>query len=434
MIREEYLDITGNDHCGAALLHIFEYLTSQKVESLEDPSIEPWVSITKKKLSEYIFGLFSERKIYESLLMLEQQGWIKTIAPKQVGDKCLYLLDADGISSAILPTEELHARKIADASTAKLPTNVGKIADAYKEVDISVDIQTKDIYPTPLLLENQTPTQPEHLRATAEETPNSAALCDSKYFAEEIGFSDEELQIDEDLARFLANVYRQSRGAKLDKLTTRASEALLRELEEKEQHVGAQTFRSAVKLFLADDAQWLKDNKWPIRSFLKQASRWIEKAEDLAPGRTQDEAPMVKPTHGTTQPPAAPSEGRLNADGNSSSALLQSVDRWNIFNPDGPCRKLLRVEVKAIEQAEKDPDYLECRDAVFETCAAINRMGRMGTPIDLPWLFLKSAGQPNWLGVYGGKYNWALEAERGRATGGDEDWAIELQKKLDAES
>ncbi len=90
LIREEYLSITGGDHCAAALLAIIEYWTNWKLDHIakrveefneagKDAAVierEPWLYKNTKSFQEDLMGLFGRNKVLGGLSKLRELGYV----------------------------------------------------------------------------------------------------------------------------------------------------------------------------------------------------------------------------------------------------------------------------------------------------------------------------------------------------------------------
>lgn len=96
-LREELLAAT-EDPCEAALLALFEYWTVCRMETQEDSL---WVPVSRPALADAMFGLYSERAIWDRLKSLVEKKFLEVKGAEGVGDKRSYLLLVDAVCEAV---------------------------------------------------------------------------------------------------------------------------------------------------------------------------------------------------------------------------------------------------------------------------------------------------------------------------------------------
>ena len=137
VIREDYLCITDNDHCQAALLAVMEYWTNWKLDEIErkvqkfegvgkDTSIierEPWIYKSIEQFMNDLMGLFGRTLVNRALIAARKAGFIRRRPNPQHGwDRTFqYLLDIEKIQQTISACEEKAAAAKADAAYEQTP-------------------------------------------------------------------------------------------------------------------------------------------------------------------------------------------------------------------------------------------------------------------------------------------------------------------------
>lgn len=124
IVRQHFVDICNGDHCGAAILAVFEFWTNCRRGSGEDDEIVR----TREEVEWAMTGLFSRTKISESLELLASQAGLGFITKRHgtLGKTNSYTLNVDRIHAA------LYSRP---KTTDSLPNSRPKTTDVETEND-----------------------------------------------------------------------------------------------------------------------------------------------------------------------------------------------------------------------------------------------------------------------------------------------------------
>jgi len=118
IIREDYLSMCDGNHCAAALLNVFEYWMTYKLDHRDQAQIENkiaaaggaalidddlWVYKTTDNLKDELLGLFADTKITIALTILKNKGFITTRNNPLYGwDRTLqYLFNTEAVQAAV---------------------------------------------------------------------------------------------------------------------------------------------------------------------------------------------------------------------------------------------------------------------------------------------------------------------------------------------
>lgn len=103
-IHEDYLRITGNDFCQAAILDVLEYWTGIEWAMIQksDAFRLPWIEVAIPKLHTEMYGMYSLRSIPECLREIEKAGFV-SVQRGHGGAVNKYLLNPLSLTWAIDP-------------------------------------------------------------------------------------------------------------------------------------------------------------------------------------------------------------------------------------------------------------------------------------------------------------------------------------------
>ncbi len=100
-IREDYMAITGDDPCAAAILHLFEFWTNAKLECIKSGE-QPWIEgRTAKDISDALFNLYNEKSVRQRIKKLKDLWFIDTRQPVKHRKTFDYLLAVESVQEAI---------------------------------------------------------------------------------------------------------------------------------------------------------------------------------------------------------------------------------------------------------------------------------------------------------------------------------------------
>lgn len=118
MIRDEYLFLTGEDACAAALLAVLENWTN----SLSKSRTGRWITRSHRLLSEDMLGLYSGKRIASAVKLLVERGYVlANVRPKSTSE---FRLDAVKINEALrgyVPYRDRLARDSSLQAKEELP-------------------------------------------------------------------------------------------------------------------------------------------------------------------------------------------------------------------------------------------------------------------------------------------------------------------------
>lgn len=122
---------------------------------------------------------------------------------------------------------------------------------------------------------------------------------------------------------FIQNAYRrENRRAKLPNLKVRSAEQTCDQLRRAESEWGSIDFRSAVRAYLHDQSDFLKEQCWPLMVFLSQVSRYVSQAAQSAPpARTASASSTAEPFE-VSSVPSSPENGSQGLKTQTSTSVL----------------------------------------------------------------------------------------------------------------
>lgn len=277
--------------------------------------------------------------------------------------------------------------------------------------DLSLPISDQNLQNLPeVSLETET------LESLTPTPPSPAALEEEKYFESQSTLN---LQLDESVDKFIANAYRQSRGAKITKAEIKR---YTDKIETTEESLSREEFRTQLWHFLNTPSKWLRENKWPIAAFLKDPLSYTAPVPAYRTSRDASPAPAVH----TTSSEVAP-----NAPVRSATSYLHYVDKWNTIIPEVPCGELPEFVVRQVEKTIQDPEFAAVFDEVIDKCAQIARVGLM--VVSFRWLCTSTKDGPTWQQLYMGKYDWATRSRGVQLSAGDQAMEAALREEREAE-
>lgn len=268
-IRRDYVDLFDGDHCAAVVLSILEFATdgeTRRMRLAEETGSDPWVKASVSSIFQDCMGLYSERSIADRLGWLKDAGFM-TVSSAGLGKVNRYLVNGDSVSGHLSMRKVLRRSdcKIADEETAP---SASPSASPYASPSAKT---------TPLYKEEELRTE----NIDKESSPTAS-------------FDASDLNLEDDIAEFLANSSRRMRGPKI-KLNRRQDERIIGKLHGFEQSLGRTEFRSAWLRYVA----WWLDNGKEVNDamayFLGSVPRWAE--DSNAPGQkhtaTTDPDPVL---------------------------------------------------------------------------------------------------------------------------------------------
>ncbi len=104
-VRKSYVTLL-KDHCAAALLSVFEYLTNGEIErskAAKNDALVPWVTATLSYMTECLVDLYSENSVRKALKALVDGGFLEVSASP--GEANLYRLDYQKLNQELTPTK-----------------------------------------------------------------------------------------------------------------------------------------------------------------------------------------------------------------------------------------------------------------------------------------------------------------------------------------
>ena len=208
-----------------------------------------------------------------------------------------------------------------------------------------------------------------------------------------------DLDLGDDVLVFVKNAYsRVNRQAKLDKLTTRQGEQLCEQLCRAEEMWGAADFRSGLISYLHRDNEWLRENHWPIRGFLKSVIDYIPQTATPA-------APAPRPA--LAEAPEVPNQ-RPTPSTQPAGSNRDFLARWNELVPERPVDPTLFTER---QQAYQDPIFQTRFD---EICGKFQELIKRGADLDYGDLFrkIKDTGVPFWKQALMNKLGWTVPGNK----------------------
>lgn len=402
VIRKNVITMLDGDVCAAAIFAYLEFETTVEIGRHERAAqpIEPWLQISMPSLHEHTVGLYSIRSLQERLDWLIGIGFLKE---SQVfsGSVKRYLFNVKDINTAI--SEKRHFRaplfgvrkktigktsdgnvgNFADESSAKNTDSTG--AYNNREVIHDTGVQTPEVpfsFPQKNEIQNQPPASPED--STLEPDPPRGG--DPSQFQHLD--PDVELYLQDPIDMYTSALYKRTRRGKLSNLAKKGQVQLVYSLQEKEREYGPEDFRLALNNFLATDSDWLRENKWPIKSFLKDVPRYLDKTH-----ATPRKLPVAKPIGALPTQETIPNATALQS---KLVPFPEYLLRWNAAVPEEMREKhwTQASPLAALFDAEGDPIFTDNFDLICERCVKYHKAGQLPGTFD--WLFGKSVGQWNW--------------------------------------
>jgi len=214
----------------------------------------------------------------------------------------------------------------------------------------------------------------------------------------------------DDFLMGLKLAYRNCRGAKLDNLKAKANahaeQQLAEAYEAYEEHSGA--LLAAVELYLSESSEFLRSKGWPIKVFLSQKQKYLDRVEDSNPRpaiKTPPAPRPVTPVQRTPPPLALPTpETVLEAKTAQRTGLPELAEAWNKRVPHATKVSSWLREWDALT---REPLIAENLDELLSKCDALavqreNPESRFTTAISFPWF------SKQWEKLLNGVYDWAL--------------------------
>ncbi len=428
-IRVDYYGITDGDHCAAAILSIFEYITSNTLEDMRSKNIpgEPWISISKQGLSDAMIDLFSERSILDAKQKLEAQNFIFCRNQEFTKGSCEYLLNYELVSEAIARYSASDASKIArrkfntyaskiarDTETprAKLRAPTAQnCAPPYKEVkhsyktleDLKTSPSTACIFPSET---GASPLDPTGASPLDPRPASETVFADAK--TTNVPSRDEEkvYDIGEGLGteNFILKAYKVNRGRKTTKTEIKHD---MRQIQEAITASGDAEFRTGLLKYLDRDDEWVRARHWPLWGFLKNPSSYTRGLVIASASATTTQAT------GTWKVSSQPAANVPEPIPEPLPTVEYYVQNWNQSISRMPCDELLPYQRDKAEKATRDPQFRAAWPKITKKCALIAGNQEFDV-ISFPWLFLPDTkvdfkgGYLNWQGVLDGKQNYQL--------------------------
>lgn len=130
----------------------------------------------------------------------------------------------------------------------------------------------------------------------------------------------EDFSLEDPIEVFCKHGYSRHGGIKL-KINGTGAERMIERLHAAEADAGQESFRRAFLRFLGDNSDWLRDNKWPINTFLKQWEQYD------SPGLTA--SPCVPES--VSQPATPPEPANASSAPEAQERPIGEVlfERWN---------------------------------------------------------------------------------------------------------
>ena len=225
-----------------------------------------------------------------------------------------------------------------------------------------------------------------------------------------------------EVIKFVQNTY--SRKCRV-RLTNTALKPLEESIRRAEEDLSKEEFRAALCQYLDTSDDWLRENKWPIRKFLKSPLDYLRAParpldstahSAIEPGSTGGEIRPIGEMTGTatrTSVPELTSGGISSPTGSTpvQPEYLTYVDKWNTLIPERAVGVLPSFTVDAIQPQIKNRDFALAFDTVVAKCRKLAAVKR--TEVSFLWLFSKTKDGPIWQQVYMGKYDWLMSPKGG---------------------
>lgn len=367
-IRKHYVDIADSDYCLAALLGTFEWWTANKMENNDlagRPEEAPWIEASIPEIHTSLVGLYSQRSIQSAINTLVNS---KVLDKKVVsGSTNQYLLDRD------LLQDFIDSKRVID-TTAKLLGDPSK-----NDTEIAVPPLAKTTDPSLLYKDFKT-----------EEEGNTNPP---------IGSQDvEDLDVEDAVEIFVKNVYSRSKTSprpQLDNLRSKDGQQIVESLRQAEANVGAVEFRSGLLDYLETSSDWNRENRWPIRGYLKRC----------------DTSKNVSSLPRKNSPSAPPSERRMPSTPPVSAAptvlgMPSVAVAWNTTVPAGaPVEIWTRELQQTVDMCCQTKDFLEeWIPKLFSKCRVLCAAEK-GKFITFEWAL------KNWTRVINGGCDWVLSRD-----------------------
>jgi len=231
--------------------------------------------------------------------------------------------------------------------------------------------------------------------------------------------SDSDLNLEDQTDTFLVNSWRRVRGVRL-KLNRKQDAHTVERCRVLDSTHGDGQFRRAALLYLADESDWLRQEKWPIYAFLSQVESWLDRAgSSPAPAASpEDNGGGGAVTHAEIAP-ASPA---------GSGGLPLAAAEWNRIVTAGP--PVERWTQRDRGMSPGDPDFLAVLPTILERCQKIHQaMGEESSWLTFRWLLKRKSPleAENWYKILNGEMAWAT-AKKKSTTGRDPEYQAYLDK------
>jgi len=426
--RQEYWIIANDDKFKAVLLAALEFFTNGRLGDMDDngETGDPWIVKSMDDFSNHTFGWHPRRRLVDAMDELEKEGWVKIRRSNQLGKNSSFLLCIDELSAKIneLAASRKYRRFGRDRNRSDARVHSANFSEctptlemknpectptlepectralAYKEVKNSTNEEelketTKELFLSPSSQEetdSQIPETQELLETTPPAKsflPRAAADSQNTY----------DLQESEPVCVFIENAYRQRSGRHIDaskkyihgKITSRSNTPLRGKIESAERRMSREEFRLALWRYLDTDDLWLRNNKWPLGSFLKDPLKYASASQDES-----EQTPRYSAIPPATE--SAPEATQINLN-----SPLYYIQTWDTIVHMKTSGKLSGFTLKKLDTAIRDSDFQE---RFTEVCEKTAKLIQAGQDYDFAWLF--GGYVPNWQCVLEHKFDWQL--------------------------
>lgn len=224
------------------------------------------------------------------------------------------------------------------------------------------------------------------------------------------------LDLEDEVLTFVANAYRrENRRAKLDNLRTRAAEPLRENIRRAETEYGAAEFRSALLAYLSDDSDWLREHRWPIRTFLAQVEDYLPDAVSVPRRSAPRCAGEAEGTALVGNQHPGPVNGSTGLE--SANSLPHAAQEWNRVVTAGPPVEQWTRRDRGL--AVDDPEFIAALPKVLELCqqAFETQPAEDVAWLNFRYLLRKSKGcdVENWYRMATGEFNWLRTRRKTKA-------------------
>jgi hypothetical protein len=221
----------------------------------------------------------------------------------------------------------------------------------------------------------------------------------------------EDLNLEDDIITFVENAYsRENRRAKLDKLRTRQGESISENIRRADTNWGTEDFRAALLAYLSDHSDWLKDNRWPIHTFLKQVKNYIPTSPQIAPPASSGNCHAnAAPSGGGNTLPAPTEASERPVSGVSAPQLPFAAQEWNrVVTAGQPVEQWSARFDRGFDSVLNDAEFQAALPKVLKLCQTAFEVQK-GEADWLSFRYIlgeKRKGVPNWHRMATGEFNW----------------------------